>query len=85
MINSLQWTDIEAIHYHLTLEFIPVLLDMVVLYHDYHHINILQEVFEIIKLILCYIMILQEWIITFNGLARCLSCASRSCKVGDSR
>ena len=66
MINSLQWTDIEAIHYHLTLEFIPVLLDMVVLHHDYHHINILQEVFEIIKLILSNLMILQERIITLQ-------------------
>ena len=66
MINSLQWTDIEAIHYHLTLEFIPVLLDMVVLYHDYHHINILQEVFEIIKLILSNLMILKERIITLQ-------------------
>lgn len=47
MINSLQWTDIEAIHHHLTLEFIPVLLDMVVLHHNHHHINILQEVFKL--------------------------------------
>lgn len=66
MINSLQWADIETIQYHLSLQFIPILLDMVVLHHDYHQIYVLQEIIEVAKLIFGDFMIFQEWIIAFQ-------------------
>lgn len=66
MINSLKWTNIETIQYHLTLEPIPVVLDVIVLNHQYYHINILQELIEIRELILCNLVVLEKRIVALQ-------------------
>ena len=47
MIHPLYRADIMAIQNHLALEFVPVLLDVVVLDHNDHHIHLTEELIEV--------------------------------------
>ena len=51
MIHPVQRTDIEAVEDDLALEFVPVLLDVVVLDHDDHHVHLVQEPVEVLELV----------------------------------
>ena len=46
MIYTLKRTDIETIEHNLAFQFIPVLLNMIVLNHDYYHIYICKELIK---------------------------------------
>ena len=67
MIHSLQRADIEAVEDNLAFKFVPVLLDMVVLHHDNHHVYIIKELIEIAELVFGYLLMLQEGVIALEG------------------
>ena len=67
MIHTLQRADVEAVQDDLTFQFVPVLLNMVVLNHDDYHINIVDELVEVVELILCYLVVFQEWVVALEG------------------
>lgn len=46
MMHPFQRAEIEAIQYYLSLKFLPIILDMIVPYHNYHHIDIIEKGFE---------------------------------------
>ena len=52
MIYPFQRADVVAIKYDLPLQLLPVLLDVVVLHHDHHHIHLVQELVEVQDLVL---------------------------------
>ena len=52
MIYSLERTDIVAIEDDFTLKLVPVLLDLVMLHHDDYHIDIGEELVEVVELVL---------------------------------
>ena len=60
-------TNIMAIQNHLTLEFVPVLLDVVVLDHNDHHINLREELVEVEDLVLDNRLLSEEGV---EGLER---------------
>ena len=43
---------------------------MVMLHHDYNHINVLQELIKVRDLILCNLMILQEWVVALQRTSK---------------
>ena len=51
MIYPLQRTDVETVENHLAFQPVPVLLDVVVLHHDDHHVDVLQELIEVGELV----------------------------------
>ena len=55
-----------AIEDYLTLELVPILLDMVVLHHDDYHIDIGEELVEIVVLVL-HDVFLNEGVIDLEG------------------
>ncbi len=63
MINSLQRADVAAVKDYLAFKLIPVLLDMVVLYEDDNHVDITQELVEVVILVLSDMMSLKERIV----------------------
>ena len=66
MIYSLQRTNIETIKNNLALQFIPILLDMVVLNHNNNHIEILQELVKVIILVFSNLVSFEERIIALE-------------------
>ena len=54
-----------AIQDDLTLQFIPILLDLIVFHHDNHHVHIVEELVEVVELVL-HDILLQERIVTFQ-------------------
>ena len=60
VIHSLQRTNIMAVEDDLALEFVPVLLDVVVLDHDDHHIHLVEELVEIQDLVLHQFFVREE-------------------------
>lgn len=70
MINSLLRTDVEAVEDHFALEFVPVLLDVVVLDHDYYHINICKELIKVGELILGNLVVLKEWVVALEWVCK---------------
>lgn len=66
MINPLQRTNVETVEDDLAFQFVPVLLDMVVLHHNNHHVYIIKELIKVAKLILCNLLIFQERIVTLQ-------------------
>ena len=52
MINPLQRADIMAIQHHFAFQLVPVLLDVVVLHHDDHHVHLREELVEVEELVL---------------------------------
>lgn len=51
VINSFKRTNIMAVEDDLAFEFVPILLDVVMLDHDDHHIHFAEELIEIENLI----------------------------------
>ena len=66
VIHPNQRTNVETVEHDLAFEFIPILLDMVVLDHNHHHINILQELVEIGVLILGNLAVLKERVVALE-------------------
>ena len=68
MVNLLHLfrTNIEAIQHHFPLQFLHIHLDMVVLNHNHHHINSLQELIEIQHLILHNLLVGKERVETLQ-------------------
>ena len=66
VINSLKRTNIETIKDYLTLQLIPILLDMIVLNHDDNHVNICEELIKVIVLILCNLVAYKEWVVALQ-------------------
>ena len=66
MIDIFKRADVEAVKDDLALQLIPVLFDMVMLHHNHHHIDIIQERIKIRELVLCDLMILQEGVIALQ-------------------
>jgi len=62
MIHPIQRTDIVAIENHFALQLIPVLLDMVVLDHNDHHIHFVKEMVEVENLALYNLLASEEWV-----------------------
>lgn len=67
MIHSLQRADIEAVEDDLAFQPIPVLLNMVVLHHNNHHVHIVDELIEVAELVFGYLLMLQEGVVAFEG------------------
>ena len=67
MINPLKRADIMAIKDDLPLQFVPILLNMVVLHHDDHHIHLVEELVKIKNLVLYNLFLSEERI---KGLQR---------------
>ena len=59
-----------AVKDDLAFQFIPVLLDVIVLHHNYHHINFTQELIEIQYLVLNNLFISKEWIEGFKWTSK---------------
>lgn len=60
MKGPLYWADVLAVENDLALQFVPVLLDVVVLDHHYDHIDSVQELVEVEDLILDYLLVGEE-------------------------
>ena len=56
MIHPLQRTNIVTVKDDLTLQLVPILLDMVVLDHDDHHVHFIKEAVEVKNLVLNYFL-----------------------------
>ena len=48
MVHAFQRTNVMTIEDNFALEFVPVLLNLVVFYHDDYHIDIGEELVEIV-------------------------------------
>lgn len=70
VIYTLKRTDVKTVENNLTLEFVPVLLDMVVLNHDDYHIHVSKEFIEGVILILGNLVTLEEWVVALERRAR---------------
>ena len=66
MIRSFKRTDVEAVHYDLAFQLVPVLLDVVVLHHDDDHVDVFQELVEVGELVFGYLVVLQKWVVAFK-------------------
>lgn len=66
MIRSFKRTDVEAVHYDLAFQLVPVLLDVVVLHHDDDHVDVFQELIEVGELVFGYLVVLQEWVVALQ-------------------
>ena len=62
MIYSFKRTDVMAIQDHLTLQLVPILLDMVVFHHNNNHIYLVQELVEVQNLVLHDFLLSEEGI-----------------------
>ena len=51
MIHPLQRTDVVAVEDDLAFQFVPVLLDLIVLDHDDDHIHVVQKLVKIVELV----------------------------------
>ena len=61
MINFFRHrTNILAIQYDLALQFVPILLDVVVLDHNHHHIHFTEELVEIQNLVRNNLLVSEE-------------------------
>lgn len=67
VIGMFQGADVEAVKDNFAFEFIPILLDVVMLDHDDNHVNVAEELIKIMELILCYLMVFEERVIAFEG------------------
>lgn len=67
MINAFEGADVVAVEDDLALELVPVLLDVVVLDHDDHHVNLAEELIEVQNLILHNLFLGEEGV---EGLER---------------
>ena len=47
MVHTLQRADIMAVEHDLPFQLVPVLLDVVVLHHDDHHVDLREELVEV--------------------------------------
>ena len=52
---------------HLAFQFVPILLDVIMLYHDDHHINLGEELIEVQNLVLHNLLLRKERIESFQG------------------
>ena len=52
--------DIVAVKYYLAFQLVPILLDMVVLHHDNHHVHLIKELIEIQNLVLHNLLLSEE-------------------------
>lgn len=66
MICSLQRTDVEAVEDDLALQFVPILLDLVVLDHDDYHVNIVEELVEVRELVLGNLLVFEEGVVALE-------------------
>lgn len=66
MIRSFKRTDVEAVHYDLAFQLVPVLLDVVVLHHDDDHVDVFQELIKVGELVFGYLVVLQEWVVALQ-------------------
>ena len=71
MIYPFKRADIAAVKDYLAFKLIPILLDMVVLYEDDYHVNVVEELVEVVVLILGDMVTFEERIIA----------TERTCKV----
>ena len=62
MINTFERTDVMAVEDDLALEFVPVLLDLIVLNHNDYHIEIGEELVEIVVQILNNVFLDERFI-----------------------
>lgn len=63
MIHLLPYrANIVAVEHNLAFEFVPILLDVVVLDHDDHHVNLLEELVEVKNLVFHNLLVGEEWI-----------------------
>ena len=51
MIYLFQRADIMAIQHNLSLQLVPVPLDLVVFYHDNNHVHVAQEGIKVVELV----------------------------------
>ena len=63
VVCAFEGADVEAVHHHFAAELVPVLLDVVVLHHNYHHVDVLQELVEVAELVLGNLIVYQERVI----------------------
>lgn len=58
--------DVAAVENYLATKSIKILLDVVVLYHDNHHVDVFEKCLKIRKLVLGDFPIFEEWVIAFQ-------------------
>ena len=66
MIHPFQRANVVAVEDYLPFQFVPVLLDVVVLYHNHHHIHLAQELVEVQDLILHNLLVGEEGVETLQ-------------------
>ena len=64
MVDSLQRAYIATVKDDFALQFVPILLDVVVLHHDNHHICLVEELVEIRVLVGGNLLVLKEGVVT---------------------
>lgn len=65
MIDTFKRANIEAVENDFAFQLVPILFDVVVLHHDDYHINIVDELVEVVELVFGYLVVFQERVITF--------------------
>ena len=60
MVHTLKRADVVAVEDDLAFQLVPVLLDVVVLHHDDHHIHLAEELVEVKNLVLDNLLLGKE-------------------------
>ena len=65
MVGAFKGADVVAVEDDFAFEFVPVLLDVVVLHHHYHEVNVIEEGVEVVILV-CHDVAGDEGVIAFE-------------------
>lgn len=66
MVGAFEGANVEAVEDYFAAELVPVVLEVVVLDHDYDHVDVFEELIEVAELILCNLVILKEGVVAFE-------------------
>lgn len=66
MIHPNQRTNVETVEHDLAFEFIPILFYVIMLDHNHHHVNILQELVEVRVLVRGNLVVIKKRIVALE-------------------
>ena len=66
MVGAFEGADVEAVEDYFAAEFVPVVFDVVVLDHDYDHVDVAEELVEVAELVFGNLVILKEGVVAFE-------------------
>ena len=66
MVGAFEGADVVAVEDDFAFEFVPVLLDVVVLHHHYHEVDVIEEGVEVVILV-CHDVAGDEGVVAFEG------------------